>query len=337
MSSLVPNHALFQWETGRLVTAEHTMRRIMPMILATEHQPSITQVDSKRSNRQVLPDATPEPTSATSMPLSHCFRAPLCCRVACCQAWSQILKVSMQMGSSALTESLLQQVVHSFPASDSRAGHLLYTYRQCALMSLRVWAEPGSCLLPTAGSGSGSASSVSYEADLLSLIGQLSAEGGLLGMSFYIVVHSFPYVIDFRAEVPESVHAAMLALVAKYNPMFSFNAMDIELRRMQARSLIARLRALAATERQAEAGQALVRDAERLLSEAAGMVHYERILRLKLQLTWLELRLLTGQRQAALSEVRAALADLPEAEHSVSFHVRRAREWLAEVEADGPS
>ena len=246
----------------------------------------------------------------------------------------------MQMGSSALTESLLQQVVQSFPASDSRAGHLLYTYRQCALMTLQVWAEPGTRLLPTAGSGTASSSGgggVSYEADLLSLIGQLSAEGGLLGMSFYIVVHSFPYVIDFRPEVPESVHSAMLQLVAKYNPMFSFNAMDIELRRLQARSLIAQLRALQATERQAEAGQALAREAERLLSEAAGMVHYERILRLKVQLTWMELRLLQGQRQAAVSGVTAALADLPEAEQSASFHVRRARDWLAEVEAHGPS
>ena len=228
------------------------------------------------------------------------------------------------MNSSALTVSLLQQVIHSFPAHDSRAGHLLYTYRQCAMMALRVWDEPGRSLL-----SSDELSGVSYESDLLALIGQLMDEGGLLGMSFYIIIHSFPWVVDFRPEVPAAIHDAVLRLVSKYHSLFSFNGFDIELRRLQALALLRQIRAGQGDRQQ------LAAEAEQLLSSALQLVHYEKLLTLKLQMSWLELRLQMNEREAAERELRAALADFPEAEDGVAFHVRRAKEWLAEIATDG--
>ena len=152
---------------------------------------------------------------------------------------------------------------------------------------------------------------------------------------FYIVLHSFPWVIDFRPEVPASIHSAMLQLVCKYHAMFSFNGMDIEVKRVQALALIRTIRASQQQQQDNGDRQQLVAEAERLLCEARSMIHYEKILALKVQLTWTELRLLQGEKQAAVQELRAALAELPEAKATVTFHVRRAMEWLEELEADG--
>ena len=232
-----------------------------------------------------------------------------------------MLKVSLGMNSTPLTVSLLQQAAQVLPAHDSRAGHLLYTYRQCGVMALRVWDEPSAPLLSTPSGGR----SVSYESDMLALIAQLRDEGDSLGMSLYIVIHSFPFVVDFRPEVPASIHSAILSLVSKYHPLFSYNGYDIELRRLQAHAAIRQMRAGQGDRQQ------LAAEAERLLGQASRIVHYEKLLALKLQMTWTELRLLRGERDAAVTALRVALAELPEAETGQAFYVRRAKEWLTEI------
>ena len=253
----------------------------MPLILTTEHQPSITQ------------------------------------------AWCQVIKLSLLMNGSPLCIEMVRQAILAFPAQDSRAAHLLFVYRQCGMMALRVWDEPSQ---PLSASGN-PAATVSYEQDMLALISQLADEGDSLGMSLYIVIHSFPWLVDCRPEVPSSIHDAMLALVIKYHPRFSFNPYDIDLKRMQALAAIRQIRAGQGDRQQ------LAAEVERLLSEAQQIVYQEKILTLKLKMAWLELRLLMGEREVGERELRAVLADFPEDQRGESFHLRRAKEWLAEVEA----
>ena len=54
-----------------------------------------------------------------------------------------------------------------------------------------------------------------YEVDFLALLSRLTSEGASFGAMFHLILHNFPSIIDFRAEVPLSVHEAMLRLMTR--------------------------------------------------------------------------------------------------------------------------
>ena len=234
----------------------------------------------------------------------------------------------MLLNRTPLTVSLLQQAIQAFPADDSRVGHFHHVLRRCCQMSLRVWATPSADTDSTVrAAGAAEAAAVEYESDLLSLIAQLTEEGNALGMMFYVVLHYFAFVIDFRPEVPLSVHEAMLGLLLRYHQRFSYNAWDIEIKRVQATVLLLRL-----SQGKRDGDGQTVRDIERLLDEGMALAHYEKMRLLKLHLTRAQLALVTGDVGDAALRLRAALADLPEVQGSESFHGRRALELLRAME-----
>ena len=278
MCRLMSSQVVFQWDTGRVSASQATLARIMPMLLATEHAPSIGQ------------------------------------------GWTQVMRVSMMLNCCPLTMQLLQQAAAAFPAQDSTATHVLHTFRQCCLMTTRVW-------------GHRSGEVVEYEADLLSLIALLSEQGDSFGMMFYLIVHFFPSVIDFRPEVPTRVHEAMLALMLKYHRIFSYNAWDIEIERFRAEVLIRHLQSGSSDAQDGSDRQRRIDEADRLLTEAAKRVRFERMLSLKLQMTWAALARMTGRVDEATARLTAALSNIPEAADTQSFHVNRAQQLLRDLDA----
>ena len=295
MCRLMPNQVVFQWETGRVSSAQATLARIMPMLHSTEHAPTIGQ------------------------------------------GWTQVMRASMLLNHCSLTAQLLQQAAAAYPAQDTTATHQLYTFRQCCLMALRVWGH--SAERPAEASDSPHSAvvgaAVSYEADLLQLIAQLREQGGSFGMMFYLIIHYFPSVVDFRPEVPTSVYAAMLELMLHYKPIFSYNAWDIDIERFKAELLIRQLQRLPAdsSSSSSEERQRLADEADRVLVEAALRVKFERMVQLKLQMTFAALGLLTGRLDEASARLSAALADISEAADTESFYVNKAKQLQLQLHA----
>ena len=212
------------------------------------------------------------------------------------QGWMHIAGAIMEVGPEPLIVSLLQQAVAVLPSEDSKANHLPFMVRQCGAMALRVWlSEP-----------SGGKQEVEYETDMLALIEWLSGEGAALGVQFYVVVHHFPFCLGFHRHVPLSVHRAMLQLLDKYAPLFGHVLFMLNIHRSRAQYLIRQLQAgVGNREQLAEEAEALLMVAERgALATRREVVSTAETYRLKLQITWFELRLATGRREEAVTELK---------------------------------
>ena len=277
------NLARYRWLKGELRSFWVGMKPVMPITLASGHQPSIPA------------------------------------------AWLAVLKTVMCAGPEPTSLQYAEKAVSVLPATFSKPVHLGWLARRCMAITLQVWKyrdshPPASLIAPIV-----APEPLPFVDELLSCIRRCTDDGDLLCMQFHFIFQSFPSVLDFRPELPLSVHEAMLALFRRYQERFGANFLLLEMTRSHAALLI---RYIQQGQGDAEAHAA---EAERLLSSAMADVVYEVTLALKLQMTWTELRVWQGRWEEAEAELQRALDRLPEGMDSESFWVRTAQRMLDEV------
>ena len=269
------NLARYQWLKGQLRSHWAGLQSVVPVTVASGHQPSIPG------------------------------------------AWCAILKSVMCAGAEPTSLQLTEQAVAALPATFTKPVHLLWLIRRCMAVTLQVW-KAGERQPPTSltAPAVGAQSPVPYEAELLATIRRCLDDGESLCMQFHFVFQSFPSVIDFRPELPLSVHEAMLQLLHRCQERFGANFLTLEVPRCEAALLIRYI--------QAGQGDAALRarEAEQLLRCARDAVTYEKTLALKVAMTWTELRVWQRRWAEAGAELQRALDDLPEGKASDSFWVR---------------
>ena len=240
-------------------------------------------------------------------------------------AWLSILKTVMCAEAEPNSVKFGEQAVAVLPAVFSKPVHLLYLTRRCMAVTLQVWKHgdtrpPLSLTAPVIASAS-----APYEPELLATVQQCTDDGEALCMMFHFIFQAFPSVIDFRPEISIQIHEAMLQLLHKFQDRFTANYTTLEITRSEAALLI----------RHIQSGhgdaKALAKEAERLLQSVLDAVVYEKMLALKIIMTWTELRVWQSKWEEAEVELQGVLDSLPEGKGSESFWVRTAEKMLEEV------
>ena len=290
LARLATDHSLVKWQHGEVAACMNMAERLMPLLMATRHAPSIMQ------------------------------------------GWMNLAKILILFGCHPISLALLRQTVEVFSASAHPTNKLMATVHQCSVVALSVW---------TSG-GDGSAPPLPFdETELLQFIQLMVDTGDLYGGSFHLIIHCFPFLLDFRADLSLTVHAAMLNLVQKYAKTYGFGMWSTEALRMEATLHIRhlqhqhhqRLHSLPQSEGAlSESSVSHRAEAVRLLGLVRSKITRECLLTLKWAMTSAELHLLDRTFHVARDQLRSALTNLPDPDYSGFYYVNSAKRMLAEIE-----